>query len=194
MRPSARVALAALTVLALAGLAGCHKANHEGTQPAPAGAAREVGSGTLVAGDPVAAPKGKVVLTLSGAIGTHDRGRTLALDIASLRRMHTVELVVRDPFLKRRATFTGVPVSDLLAVAKVSGSATGVHMTALDDYQVDFKLRDVKASRMLLATRLDGKPMPINNMGPIRIVFPDGSALATNSDMWIFSVSRMRLG
>ena len=66
-------------------------------------------------------------------------------------------------------------------------------MTALDDYKVDFTVADVRSSQMLLATKADGKRMPIDKAGPIRIVFPDSSSLGRNPDLWIWSVATMRL-
>jgi hypothetical protein len=191
MQRTARLAIAALAVL---GLAACQRT--ESQQPraqAPPSDIRLLDAGSVPAGRPVQPPKGRVVLTLSGAIGTHNRGRNLAFDLASLERMRTVQLATTEPFLKRRVTFTGVLVRDLLAVAQVPASARKVHITALDDYKVDFTLADVASSRMLLATRIDGRSMPVAKQGPIRIVFPDGASLGRNSDLWIWSVSQMRL-
>ena len=152
-----------------------------------------VDDGTLAAGERIAAPKGEVVLTVTGAIGVHNRGRRLELDLASLERMRRVRLEAAEPFLKRRVTFEGVLLSDLLNVAGVSESASKVSLTALDDYKVDFTLADVRSSQMLLATRADGRHMPVDRSGPIRIVFPDSSTLGRNPDLWIWSVSSMKV-
>jgi hypothetical protein len=89
--------------------------------------------------------------------------------------------------------FEGVLLSDLLAVAGVPDSASKVSLTALDDYKVDFKVADVRSSQMLLATKADGKHMTVDRSGPIRIVFPDGSNLGRNPDLWIWSVSAMKV-
>ena len=51
---------------------------------------------------------------------------------------------------------------------------------------------DVRSSQMLLATKADGKHMPVDRSGPIRIVFPDSSSLGRNPDLWIWSVSSMK--
>ena len=75
----------------------------------------------------------------------------------------------------------------------MTGPATKVDLTALDDYKVSFTLNDVRSSGMLLATRSDGRRMPIDKAGPIRIVFPEGSSLGRNPDLWIWSVSTMRV-
>jgi hypothetical protein len=136
-----------------------------------------VTDGSLAAGEDVAAPRGEVVLTVTGDIGTANKGKTLELDLASLEQMRQVRLEAAEPFLKRRVLFEGVLLSDLLAVAGVPDSASKVSLTALDDYKVDFKVADVRSSQMLLATKADGKHMPVDRSGPIRIVFPDSSSL-----------------
>jgi hypothetical protein len=184
------VAVVAMGILVLA---GCQRDEQRPQAPAAAPSPQVVNPGTLAAGTQVTKPKGEVVLTMSGAIGTRNQGKKLALDIASLERMRTVRMETTEPFLKRKVTFEGVLLSDLLAVAGVPGSASKVNMTALDDYKVDFTVADVRSSQMLLATKADGKRMPVDRAGPIRIVFPDGSSLGRNPDLWIWSVSTMRL-
>jgi hypothetical protein len=173
-------------------LAGCQRGEQRPQAPA-APVTQEISPGTLLAGDRIAPPQGEVVLTISGEIGAHNQGRKLALDLASLEKMRTVRMETSEPFLKRKVTFEGVLLSDLLAVAGVPDSASKVNLTALDDYKVDFTVADVRGSQMLLATKADGKRMPVDKAGPIRIVFPDGSTLGRNPDLWIWSVSIMRL-
>jgi hypothetical protein len=157
-------------------------------------AALAVGAcGTLVAGEKISAPEGEVVLTVSGNIGARNNGKTLELDLASIEQMRRVRLEAAEPFLKRRVMFEGVLLADLLAVAGVPESANTISLTALDDYKVDFKVADVRSSQMLLATKADGKHMPVDRSGPIRIVFPDSSSLGRNPDLWIWSVSNMKV-
>jgi hypothetical protein len=185
--------LLAVVAIGIMVLAGCQRDQQRPQAPAAAPSTQVVSPGTLTAGAKVAPPKGEVVLTMSGQIGTHNHGRRLALDLASLDRMRTVRMRTSEPFLKRRVAFEGVLLSDLLAVAGVSDAASRINITALDDYKVDFTVADARSSQMLLATRADGKRMPVDKAGPIRIVFPDGSTLGRNPDLWIWSVSTMRL-
>jgi hypothetical protein len=152
-----------------------------------------VDDGSLAAGEKVSPPKGEVVLTVTGDIGEVNKGKKLELDLASLEKMRRVRLEAAEPFLKRRVMFEGVLLSDLLAVAGVPDSASKVSLVALDDYKVDFKVADVRSSQMLLATKADGKHMPVDKSGPIRIVFPDSSSLGRNPDLWIWSVSSMKV-
>jgi hypothetical protein len=186
------VVVALVAALALAACGGKDKETPKATAT-DSSSPQVVADGTLAAGAKVAAPEGEVVLTVSGDIGTANKGKTLQLDLASLERMRQVRLEAAEPFLKRRVLFEGVLLSDLLAVAGVPDSASKVSLTALDDYKVDFKVADVRSSQMLLATKADGKHMPVDRSGPIRIVFPDGSSLGRNPDLWIWSVASMKV-
>jgi hypothetical protein len=185
----------AVMLLAVVALSACQDGAGDEPRPQPSATTspQVVSAGSLAAGQSVARPRGEVVLTMSGQIATHNQGRKLVLDLGSLERMRTVRLETTEPFLKRRVKFDGVMLADLLAVAGVPSSASKLHITALDDYKVDFTLDDVRSSQMLLATKADGKRMPIDRAGPIRVVFPDSSSLGRNPDLWIWSVSTMQL-
>ena len=183
-----------LVVVALA-VAACGGKQEEAPQAAGPNASspQVVDDGTLAAGEEISSPKGEVVLTVSGDICAANKGKTLELDLASLEQMRRVRLETAEPFLKRRVTFEGVLLSDLLAVADVPDTASTVSLTALDDYKVDFKVADMRSSQMLLATKADGKHMPVDRSGPIRIVFPDSSSMGRNPDLWIWSVASMKV-
>jgi hypothetical protein len=190
---SIRLVVVALVVtLAVAACGGKDEAATQAPPPS-ASTPQVVDDGSLAAGQKISVPQGEVVLTLTGDIGTANKGSKLELDLASLEKMRRVRVEAAEPFLKRRVTFEGVLLSDLLAVAGVPSSASKVSMTALDDYKVDFKLDDVRSSQMLLATKADGKHMPVDRSGPIRIVFPDSSSLGRNPDLWIWSVASMKV-
>jgi hypothetical protein len=186
------VVVAAVAALAVAACGGKEEAAAPSAAP-NASAPQVVDDGTLAAGEKIGKPDGEVVLTVSGDIGERNNGKRLDLDLASLEKMRRVRLEAAEPFLKRRVMFEGVLLADLLAVAGVPESATKVSLTALDDYKVDFSVADVRSSQMLLATKADGKHMPVDRSGPIRIVFPDSSSLGRNPDLWIWSVSSMKV-
>ena len=186
------VMVALVAALAVAACGGKEEAPTQAAAP-DASTPQVVDDGTLAAGAKISAPKGEVVLTVSGDIGAANKGKTLELDLASLEKMRQVRVEAAEPFLKRRVTFEGVLLADLLKVAGVPDSASTVSLTALDDYKVDFKLSDVRSSQMLLATKADGKHMPVDRSGPIRIVFPDSATLGRNPDLWIWSVATMKV-
>ena len=68
--------------------------------------------------------------------------------------------------------------------------AQTIHFTALDDYQIDLSLADVRAGGILLATRTgDGGPIPIEDGGPTRIVFVGGVPAGASADQWIWNLA-----
>jgi hypothetical protein len=187
------IRLAAVGLVAMVAVAACGK-DEERPQAAPAASTPQVvNAGSLTAGDRIAPPKDEVVLELSGEIGAPNQGKKLALDLASLEQMRTMRLEATEPYVKKKLQFEGVLLSDLLAMADVPASATKLQVTALDDYKVDFSLDDVRSSKMLLATKTDGARMPVDKAGPIRIVFPDDSSLGRNPNLWIWSISTMKV-
>jgi hypothetical protein len=140
---------------------------------------------------PVPPPKGKIVLRLKGLLSNHNAGASLAFDQKTLDAMATVSATLHEPFVRHDIRFTGIPMSSLLARAGLSRSATKVRMHALDDYRVEFKVADLMAPGVLLATKADGAPIPIAKGGPIRLVFPPESAAGRNKDVWIWSIDSM---
>jgi hypothetical protein len=98
------VVVALVAALAVAACGGKEEAPGQAASP-DASRPMVVDDGTLAAGEKIAAPKGEVVLTVTGAIGAHNKGRRLELDLASLERMRQVRLEAAEPFLKRRVTF-----------------------------------------------------------------------------------------
>lgn len=133
-------------------------------------------------------PSGDPVLTISGGISNHNQGRELVFDLAALERLPSTTLTVYEPFLKKRVTFVGVDMRDLLATAGVESGALKAHFTALDDYKVDLDVDLLERGGILMATKDSGAPIPVDAGGPIRIVFPDGHTTGENSDLWIWSV------
>src|SRR6266540_2102812 len=125
--------------------------------------------------------------------GRADVGRSLAFDQKTLDAMATSTATIFEPFVKKDIRFTGIPMSDLLTRAGVAPTATKVNMHALDDYKVEFKVPDLMAPGVLLATRADGAAIPIGKGGPIRLVFPPGSTAGKNKDVWIWSIDSMTI-
>ena len=174
---------AALVPLAIGGLSACgdSSADSETEQYQ----FRSVSAASLEVGDAVPAPTGDAVLAVGD--GQSD---DVVFDLATLERAGTVEGELFEPFEKKRVTFTGVELKDVLALAGVP-AATDLHLVALDDYTVDLDGADVEAGGILLATSVDGNPIPIANGGPIRIVFLDDVEVGKTTDLWIWSLARI---
>lgn len=180
--------LAAIPVLAIA-LAGCGAGAGAPSANRPAVLATNAPSVPKLN---VPAPA-KPILTLLGGISVNNGPAKLDLDLSALATLPQKTISVYEPFLKARRSYSGVLMSDLLAASGVGASAKKVHLVALDDYAVDLDVSVLNAGDVLLASREEGKEIPIAEGGPIRIIFADGLPQAKITDLWIWSVRTMEI-
>ena len=114
-----------------------------------------------------AAPRDKPLLTLTGKIETTNADGALRIDQAALDRLGLLAVNVDDPWAKHRMALQGIRLRDLVELARPADGATILHLTALDDYQVDLNLADVRADDIFLATRNgEGLALPVEDGGP----------------------------
>jgi hypothetical protein len=179
-------------------LAGCGSASGSTSSSRPpepqtrASTSTPISPADLLPGQPVPAPRAAPVITVSGRIAAHNRGRTLALDMGALDRLGVSRVSLYEPWTKQDLQFQGVWLADLLRVAQADSAATGVHLTALDDYRVDLTMAEVRAGGIFLATkRGDGSAIPIDEGGPTRVVFVGGVPSGRNADQWIWSLKTL---
>ena len=183
-----RVGRMAATVLMAAVLtAGCMP----GTAARPGTPAYQVlMPPALQPGVAIPVPRGDVVLSLSGAIGSTNAGGELAFDLATIEQLGLVEYTVNDPWRKETVTYAGVLLSDLLKYAGASATAKTIEIVALDDYQELLTLEDIRKWPILLATRSDGDGMSVADGGPTRVIFPIYAFEIdpTYESQWVWSV------
>jgi hypothetical protein len=181
------VATAVAIGLALAA-AGCAPAE-------PAAAARSAAAVVIppaprAPGERLPVPAGAPALTITGRVERGNVGPAVQLDDRGLDSLGRIRIDLYEPWVKQRMGFQGVWLADLLDAAGVDDHAQSLHITALDNYQVDLPLADVRGGGVLLATRTgDGGPIPVADGGPIRIVFADGVEAGTNANQWIWSLT-----
>jgi hypothetical protein len=141
-----------------------------------------------------AAPQGKPLVTVTGRITATNADGALRLDQAALDRFGLLAMDVDDPWAKRRVTLQGFRLRDLVEEAKPAAGATTLHVTALDDYQIDLNLADVQADDIFLATRNgQGAALPVEDGGPTRVVFADGLAPRFSPDLWIWNIETIEV-
>jgi hypothetical protein len=187
MRTRFLAAVAAGTVSIL-GSAACGTTHSQGdsAQPSPAAAAsasastattNPYGVGTI---DPPAA--GDPVLRLNGG------STPLSLTLDQLNALGSTTITIDEPFVKRRETYSGVPLATVLGKAGIPDTAT-IDTVGLDDYHYGSPVKPMIESQALIATERNGAPIPYDQGGPIRIVFPDGTALSLVLDAWNWSLA-----
>jgi hypothetical protein len=168
-----------------------------GCSTAPKQAYMVVAPATVPADGVIPQPRSAPVLTLSGMIGTNNVGSTLSFDMSTIEHLRMVSYSIDDPWRGARTDYTGVLVSDLLKAAAVPATATSLHMTALDDYEVDLPIDFVEKYPVLLATRADDGYMLVEDGGPTRIIFPYDSYPDLNveqtKDQLIWSIKTLEV-
>jgi len=181
------IALTAGLAIAVAGACGA------GARPASVDLPPSSSPSVIRPPDPgsgeLSTPDDRVLLTVTGRISPANAQSRLQLDQGDLDRLGLLEVNVYDPWVKQRITVQGTWLVDLIDLARPAPGASSLHLHALDDYQVDLSLADVRARKVFLATRTgEGVPIPIDQGGPTRVVFTDDVAAAFSADQWIWSI------
>ena len=74
------------------------------------------------------------------------------------------------PRRSRRDFFEGPLGAALLDALGASGNT--LHVVALDGYAADIPVQDFRDYPVILASRMNGEPMPVEDKGPLFIVYP----------------------
>jgi len=87
------------------------------------------------------------------------------------------ELICGDLFTDS-ATWSGVPIEEILNLAGVQAGAKTVVLDGADGYSTGIPLEEALKPQNFLAYEWEGQPVPILHGFPLRAVFPDlgGSA------------------
>jgi hypothetical protein len=114
------------------------------------------------------------LLSVSGArLGPPARDGRVGFDLAALQRLAQRRIVTRTPWYKETNEFEGPLLRDVLRAAGASAEGSGtLRCTALNDYRVEIPLDDVRRWDVVVAHRLNGKPMSVREKGPLFVIYP----------------------
>ena len=193
-RPFALLAAAAATVGLLSACSSAASSSTAGTTAAvPSASISASASGTGSPSPSSSNPYGvltvdppgpnEAVLTITG--GT---AGPVALTLTQLEALGTETVTIDEPFVKQRLTFSGVSMEKVLAKAGIPAGAN-ITSKALNDYEYANVASAFTGSHAIIATKRGDEPVPFDAGGPIRIIFPDGSALASTLDAWNWSIA-----
>ena len=114
--------------------------------------------------------KGVAMLTLSGTLAHPNKGDDAVFDDAMLAKLPQVSMTVPTPWYPTPQTFEGPLLRDVLAAAGVKGSK--LKLIALNDYVIEMPLADAEHYDVIVARRLNGKPMSVREKGPLFVMYP----------------------
>ena len=122
----------------------------------------------------------EVVLTVTGS---SSRDYTMS----ELEGMAATEVTIMEPFAKRTETFRGLPLATLFDENGL-GPDQVVATIALNDYQYPDSVEAFTSSDGILAVSRNGEPIPMDQGGPIRIIFPEDTPYYSFLDAWNWSL------
>lgn len=135
--------LAGFSVLWLAGLAGAQALN---------------------------APTGAPVLLISGKIGLRNSPAGAQFDMAMLEKLPQQSFTTATPWEDQQVKFSGPLLRDVLAAVKATGGQ--MRAVAVNDYKVAIPLDDVRSLAVVLALRVNDRPIPPRTKGPLWVIYP----------------------
>ncbi|MFM4805834.1 molybdopterin-binding oxidoreductase [Aeromonas bivalvium] len=117
------------------------------------------------------APKGPVILTVTGNVNTeHGQEGRVALDLALIQSLPQHEIVTSNPWVDKPHHYKGPKVADLLAALNARGKT--LTLTALNSFQIKVDWERVQKYEPILAWQDDGITMRVRDKGPLWFILP----------------------
>ena len=162
---------------------------------------------------PAAAQDGSgIVLTVTGDIGTTNRGafdpfhdgflkyheakfdKAFEFDRAALAALPRQEITANADGWPAAVKLAGPKLADVLAAAGATDKAITVY--AMDGYGANMSTGQIAANDWVLAIDADGKPLGIGGRGPLWLAYDTGAGKATTEEegAWVWSVFHIAVG
>jgi hypothetical protein len=142
-------------------------------------AAGVMGCGWNGAAFALAPPSAAIVLTVSGRVRIGNAGvgsgapagpTQAHFDLPMLEALHQHSFTTTTPWYPSARRFTGPLLRDVLAAVGAQGES--LRLMALNDYRIDVPVRDTQRFDVIVAHKLDGKPMAVRDKGPLFVIYP----------------------
>lgn len=116
------------------------------------------------------APKGPVILTISGRIRVFNSADAALFDRDMLEALGTASFRTMTPWYDHVVEFEGVRMDRLMETVGAAG--TMVIATSLNDYITEIPISDFARFGTIIALKRNGSYMPVRDKGPLWIVYP----------------------
>jgi len=93
-------------------------------------------------------------------------------NLRCLPKVTATPLLVCPGFFEDLATWSGVPVYEVLKLAELQPNASKITLISADGYRATMDLEVVLEEENFLAYELEGQPLPILHGFPLRAIFP----------------------
>lgn len=140
-------------------------------------------------------PAGPVLLTITGNVGRANHDGAALFDEETLTALPWHRIVTSTPWTEGVKRFEGIRLSDLLRQVGANGQT--LHAVALNDYRVEIPLSDADEFGVLIAVRMDGKPLLRRDKGPLWIVYPRDSIPSLQDERydsrWVWQLHKIEV-
>lgn len=134
------------------------------------------------ASDPLPAPTGEVLLSVTGAVTRTNAEGVALFDDAMLATLPQVSFTTSTIWTKdRKLTFTGPTLASILDAAGADGKT--IRARAINDYVVIFDREEIGAETPIVARLIDGAPFGVRDNGPLWVVYPYDAAPEFRSEL-----------
>ncbi|WP_425450157.1 molybdopterin-dependent oxidoreductase [Virgifigura deserti] len=116
------------------------------------------------------APKGDVVLTVSGNIEHANAPGAARFDLAMLEALPSHRIITQTPWTDSAVEFIGPLARDVMRLVGAEGAV--VQAVALNDYKAPIPMADFHDYDVIIALKLNGQHMRIRDKGPLWIAYP----------------------
>lgn len=123
----------------------------------------------------------EVILTVSKG------SKKVLFTTTKLNKVKASVISIYEPFIKKRQSFTVIPIKTLFSMVGISGNDK-VLTKALNDYIYTNTAAKFLSANAYIAIKRNGVDIPYDQGGPIRLVFADDSKWAKNLDAWNWSL------
>lgn len=122
------------------------------------------------------------------------KGKSTRLTLSDIERLPMKQTTLETKW-GMNGTFQGVLLSDLMATYHFDKDAKHIVFHTTDNYAAGLSRTEFNSSPAFLATRLNGQPIPLNNKGPLILLWPakaeavlQGKSLLSS---WVWSISEI---
>lgn len=127
------------------------------------------------------APKGRVILTVSGNITETNSDQGALFDREMLLELGVDSMDTGTPWTEGVNTFSGSRLAALLDTVGAKGESLSV--TALNDYSANLPVQDAYDHNIMLAMDVNGKKMSVRDKGPIFVLYPFADDPSLNNEV-----------
>ena len=108
----------------------------------------------------------EVILSVDGAVA----GGQVDMTLEDIEALGVEKIETTTPWHDGKVVFEGVPLQRLLE--EVGAQGADLDIVALNDYRTSVPIEDAAKYGAILASRKNGKTMPVSDKGPLFVIYP----------------------